>query len=51
MIKEEYKYSSLTRKIIGAAMAVHSAFGNGLQEVIYHSIKNFSISFLLGMEG
>ncbi|HMS29826.1 MAG TPA: GxxExxY protein [Saprospiraceae bacterium] len=35
MIKEEYKYSELTRKIIGCAMKVHSALGNGFQEVIY----------------
>lgn len=35
MIKEEYKYSELTSKIIGCAMTVHSALGNGFQEVIY----------------
>ena len=35
MIKEEYKYSELTSKIIGCAMAVHRALGNGFQEVIY----------------
>lgn len=35
MIKEEYKYSELTSKIIGCAMRVHSALGNGFQEVIY----------------
>jgi len=35
MIKEEYKYSELTSKIIGCAMAVHRAYGNGFQEVIY----------------
>ncbi|MBS1760234.1 MAG: GxxExxY protein [Bacteroidetes bacterium] len=35
MIKEEYKYSDLTGKIIGCAMKVHSALGNGFQEVIY----------------
>lgn len=35
MIKEEYKYSALTEKIIGCAMRVHSALGNGFQEVIY----------------
>lgn len=35
MIKEEYKYSELTSKIIGCAMSVHRALGNGFQEVIY----------------
>lgn len=36
MIDEKYKYSDLTSKIIDCAMAVHSALGNGFQEVIYH---------------
>lgn len=35
MIKNEYKYSNETSKIIGCAMKVHSALGNGFQEVIY----------------
>ena len=35
MIKEEYKYSELTSKIIGTAFEVHKALGNGFQEVIY----------------
>jgi len=35
MIKDQYKYSDLTSKIIGCAMKVHSALGNGFQEVIY----------------
>jgi GxxExxY protein len=35
MIKEEYKYSELTSKIIGCAMEVHKVLGNGFQEVIY----------------
>lgn len=35
MIKAEYKYSEITSKIIGCAMRVHSALGNGFQEVIY----------------
>lgn len=34
-IKEKYKYSALTSKIIGCAMKVHSTLGNGFQEVIY----------------
>lgn len=35
MIKNEYKYSELTSRIIGCAMQVHSALGNGFREVIY----------------
>ena len=35
MIKEQYKYSDLTAKIIGCAMTVHTELGNGFQEVIY----------------
>ena len=35
MIKEGHKYSELTSRIIGYGMRVHSALGNGFQEVIY----------------
>lgn len=35
MINAKYKHSDLTSKIIGCAMRVHSALGNGFQEVIY----------------
>lgn len=35
MINEKYKYSDLTGRIIGYAMAVHKVLGNGFQEVIY----------------
>lgn len=35
IIKEEYKYSDLTGKIIGCAMEVHKILGNGFQELIY----------------
>jgi len=31
----EYKYSDITKTIIGSAMKVHSFLGNGFQEVIY----------------
>lgn len=35
MIKEEYKYSNITERIIGCSMKVHNTLGNGFQEVIY----------------
>ena len=35
IIKEEYKYSEITGKIIGCAMRVHAALESGFQEVIY----------------
>ena len=35
MIKEQYKYSELTSRIIKCAMTVHATLGNGFQEVIY----------------
>ncbi len=35
MIKEQYKYSSLTSKVIGCAMEIHKILGNGFQELIY----------------
>ncbi len=35
MINKDYKHSELTGKIIGCAMKVHAAIGNGFQEVIY----------------
>ena len=31
----DYKYKGITEKIIGSAMKVHAALGNGFQEVIY----------------
>ena len=45
MIKEAYKYSDLTSKIIGCAMTVHSTLGNGFQEVIYQ--RALAIEFRL----
>jgi GxxExxY protein len=35
MEQKDYKYKEITEKIIGAAMKVHAALGNGFQEVIY----------------
>ena len=50
MIKQEYPHSELTGKIIGCAMEVHKALGNGFQEVIYqrslaHEMTLQGISF------
>ena len=55
MIKEEYKHSELTSKIIGCAMTVHKTLGNGFQEVIYQRALEIEmnlagISFVREME-
>jgi GxxExxY protein len=55
MIKSEHKYSELTGKVIGCAMTVHSALGNGFpsaakglptarQEVIYQRALEIEMS-------
>lgn len=35
LVQTVYKYSEITSKIIGCAITVHKALGNGFQEVIY----------------
>jgi GxxExxY protein len=50
MIKDEYKYSELTGKIIGCAIEVHKFLGNGFQELIYqraleHEMENQRLAF------
>ena len=55
MIKEEYKYSELTQRIIGCAMKVHNTLGNGFQEVIYQralaiAMAKQGLSFVREME-
>jgi len=44
MIKEEYKHSLLTSKIIGCAITVHKSLGNGFQEVIYQRALQIEMS-------
>src|SRR5437879_9956560 len=43
MIKHEYKYSELTGRIIGCAIEVHNALGNGFQEVIYQRALEYEL--------
>ncbi|MEO6833397.1 MAG: GxxExxY protein [Chitinophagaceae bacterium] len=45
MINEQYKYSELTSKIIGCAMTVHKAFGNGFQELIYQRALEIEMQY------
>ena len=40
----ESKYSDITSKIIGAAMKVHAALGNGFQEKIYQRALAIELS-------
>lgn len=55
MEQEEYKYSDITRKIIGAAMEVHKFLGNGFQEVIYqralaYELRQAELNFVREIE-
>ncbi len=45
MINDQYKYSELTAKIIGCAMAVHKTLGNGFQEVIYQRALAIELNY------
>ena len=44
VVQTNYKHSELTGKIIGCAMKVHSALGNGFQEVIYQRALEIEMS-------
>tara|TARA_R110002050_G_scaffold273181_1_gene417232 strand:- start:1044 stop:1460 length:417 start_codon:yes stop_codon:yes gene_type:complete len=44
-IRNEDEINALTHKIIGCAMQVHSALGNGFQEVIYQRALAIELSY------
>ena len=44
MKAKKYKYSDQSSKIIACAMRVHSALGNGFQEVIYQRAMEIEMS-------
>ena len=51
----DYKYSDITKKIIGASFEVHKFFGNGFQEVIYqraltYEFRQVDLSFAREIE-
>ncbi|HEV8285391.1 MAG TPA: GxxExxY protein [Chitinophagaceae bacterium] len=55
MIKDEYKHSAITEKIIGCAMRVHQRMRNGYPELIYHKcliieFKKINLPFLNEIE-
>ena len=55
MIKQEYKHSDITEKIIGCAMRVHQRMRNGYPELIYHKcliieFKKIALCFLNEIE-
>lgn len=48
---KEFKYAEITKKVIGAAMKVHTVLGNGFQEVIYQraleiEVPKWGLSFV-----
>ncbi len=43
--RDEDAINALTRKIIGCAMEVHKALGNGFQEVIYQRALAIEFTF------
>ena len=45
MIKEEYKYSELTSKIIGCAIEVHKALGSGFTHLFNLFLKGIREGF------
>lgn len=44
-VKEQYKFSALTGKIIGCAIEVHKILGNGFQELIYQRALENEMEF------
>jgi len=44
VVQTMYKYSDITGKIIGCAMKVHAALGNGFQEVIYQRVLEIEMA-------
>ena len=40
---EQYAHADVTHRIIGCAMEVHNALGNGFQEVIYQRALNYEM--------
>jgi GxxExxY protein len=44
-LRNEDEINALTHKIIGCAMQVHSALGNGFQEVIYQRAPAIELSY------
>jgi GxxExxY protein len=49
LVKEQYKHSEITARIIGCAMTVHTKLGNGFQEVIYQRALSIEME-LQGIE-